>query len=226
VSGEIDVGTVTLTTNEAGFIGYQIDQYGDEQGVEAGTVVQPFGFLSRPLDPSDEGSCEALYFYRGNELFVLPGQDRRAIALVPILKKGASVQHNALGGFAHFENDGTNSTWTCYVPVEFNAAGTPTKTCLVQVGKSAAGKVMILLQHPNGQRLEVSEDDGNAVKITNSLGTAWLQVDDSGVSINGNVKISGNVGSGTLAYAWMTAVAAALSTLGAPVGPAPISLTA
>lgn len=190
MSDEIDVGTVTLTTNEAGFIGYQIDQYGDEQGVEAGTVVQPFGFLSRPLDPSDEGACEALYFYRGNELFVLPGQDARSIALVPVLKKGASVQHNALGGFAHFENDGTNSTWTCYVPTAYSGTAA-TRAHVVTVGVDGNGKETLNLVHASGMSIVMLKDGANeSLTLANSSGTCSIILKGTGEIVINGTKIT------------------------------------
>lgn len=228
VDVEIDFGTVTLTTNEAGFIGYQVDNYGEEEGGGADhDHFQPFGFLSRPLDPDADGNGAAcIYLRRGNETVVLPGYDARAIEKLPVLKKGASVQHNSLGGFAHFENDGTNSTWTCYVPVDFDADGTPTKVCLVQVGKDVNNKVSILLMHANGHRIELGDaTTNNQILLMNSAGNAWIGVDDDGPILNGNMKMTGNMGPGALLQAWMAAVSAALTTLGAPVGPPPISLT-
>jgi hypothetical protein len=225
---EIEARTTTLTVNEEGFIGYQTDGYGEgESGLATADHMQPFGFLSRPLDPDADGTgASCLYILRGNETIVLPGYDARALSKIPVLKKGASVQHNALGGFAHFENDGTNSTWTCYVPVDFDSAGKPTKTCLVQVGKDVNGKVSILLMHANGHRIEIGDaTTKNQILLMNSLGNAWIGVDDDGPILNGNTKMTGNMGPGALLQAWMAAVSAALTTLGAPVGPPPISLT-
>lgn len=192
VDVEIDFGTVTLTTNEAGFIGYQVDGYGEEEsGVGDHDHFQPFGFLSRPLDPDADGTgATCIYLRRGNETVVLPGYDARAIEKIPVLKKGASVQHNALGGFAHFENDGTNSTWTCYVPTAYGATAA-TRAHVVTVGVDGNSKETLNLVHASGMSIVMLRDGANeSLTLANSAGTCSIILKDTGEIVINGTKIT------------------------------------
>lgn len=112
-----EYGSVQLSEYDSdGFLGIQIDAYGEQQsGMQSFEAVHPHGFQSRPRDPDIEGQDSALYYYQGDQAFVLPLHDARAIndGQVPELTKGSSVQyaHRAKGkGFSYDRHDGETGT--------------------------------------------------------------------------------------------------------------------
>lgn len=226
---DLEIGNVTVSDLADGnIVGVQVDVYGEESsGCPSGETHQPYGFYARPLDPTPEGSCYVSYQWRGDELHAWPSYDPRVTPKLPALKKGASVQHNGLGSFGHFEHNDQDGTYTLYVPVAFDGNGTPTKAHVLTIGLDGNGKRSITLLHADGMHISMLEGGKNGVVVANKANDAWVEVNDDGVSINGNVKISGNLGAGPLASAWFAAVQAALASLGQTVPlPPPVSLTA
>lgn len=223
-----DIGTCTVTTYVDGELVGQVSRYSGAGGAPY-QVHSPYGFRSRPADPDSDGvGAQALYAIEGNEGHVWFLSDSRDDDKVPKLDKGGSVQHNALGSFDVFANkaDTKDGTKTIYVPVEFDGAGKATKAHAVTIGLDGNGKRSVTILHADGMRISMLEGDKNSVVIANKANDAWVEVNDDGICLNGNVKISGNLGTGPLATAWFTAVTAALTGLGASPGPPPISLTA
>lgn len=223
-----DIGTCTVTTYVDGELVGQVSRYSGAGGAPY-QVHSPYGFRSRPTDPDSDGvGAQALYAIEGNEGHVWFLSDSRDDDKVPKLDKGGSVQHNALGSFGVLANksDTKDGTYTLYVPVAFDGAGKATKAHVLTIGLDGNGKRSITLLHADGMHISMLEGGKNGVVIANKANDAWIEINDDGVSINGNVKISGNLGSGPLASAWFAAVTAALTGLGATPGPPPVSLTA
>jgi hypothetical protein len=219
-----DLGTAVLTEYDAdGFLGVQLDHYGDEPGTEPLELHSPYGFLSRPPDPDADGrGCQAFYAWDGQRGHALLSHDPRTADRIPRLKKGGSVQYCGKGGFGLF--DGDDDTYTLYVPTDFDGAGTPTKAHVFTVGKDGGGKRNITLLHADGMRLSMLD---RATVIANVANDAWIKVGDAGVDINGNTKISGNIGPGAQMQVWTTAVQlamveiAAAGAIFAAAGPVP-----
>ena len=219
-----DLGKVTVTETDSGFLGVQHDAAGSgDEGVLPGEALYPYGFYARPADPSAAGACTVLYGYRGDSLYSLPMVDPRAIQNIPSLKKGASVQYNFLGSFAHLENDSNNGTHTVYVPVEFSGT-TPSKAHLVQVGLESNDASAITILHADGMRITMLD---NKTVIASPNNQNWIEVSDDGISFNGNINVNGNLGPGLLMQAWMADVATKFTSAGFPlaVTPPPQSLT-
>jgi hypothetical protein len=112
-----DIGLSVASIYDAdGFLGVQVDAYGEQQsGVRDYELHAPFGFLSRPLDPSTDaqaqpvatGACQVLYAMEGGRGHAWLSNDPRVIPLLPKLDKGGSIQYCAtLGSFAKFSGTG------------------------------------------------------------------------------------------------------------------------
>jgi hypothetical protein len=114
---EWDFGIATYSEYDAdGFLGVQIDVYGEERsGCAPLEVHAPFGFGSRPLDPAEGGlGCHALWAWEGSHGHVWLAGDPRITAKLPKLTKGGSIQYCAAGAYALF--DGETGDFTVHVP--------------------------------------------------------------------------------------------------------------
>lgn len=222
-----DGGVAVGSEYNEGFLTVQPDFYGEEaSGGEGGIVQHPFGFLGRPADPDDEGSCQALYAYEGDQLHILPTQDTRALAKIPELKKGGSAQYDSAGSFGSFDPE--THTYTLYVPVAFDAAGTPTKAHAITVGRAADETPLLSLVHADGAALLMQGDAKHSVILKNKSGSASILMDDDGqIALAGIARLASGVAAGSPAavplarapelIAWATLVTAAVNALVAKV---------
>jgi hypothetical protein len=147
---EWDFGIATYSEYDAdGFLGIQIDVYGEEKsGCAPLEVHAPFGFASRPLDPGEGGvGCHALWAWEGSHGHVWLAGDPRITAKLPKLTKGGSIHYCARGGYALF--DGETGAYTVHVPagasITFECEGTKVTVSPagMAVGGEAAGPVVL-----------------------------------------------------------------------------------
>lgn len=194
--------------DEDGFLRAQPDAYGEsEAGVEAHELHHTFGFMSRPiapeLDPNGEilggRACNLLTGLEGNAQHAWLGQDPRYIPFLPALKEGTSVQYGSktpsAAAFAHFEDDGT---WTCYVPVEVDADGVPTKAHICTIGIDGNGKPTVTLAHADGMAVTMLDEK---IQLRNTNGEVYIELSASEFTVNGNTKISGAIVAGDVVAA-------------------------
>lgn len=226
-----DAGTAQGSEYSDGFLTVQPDFYGEAgSGGEGGVVQLPYGFLSRPLDPDDDGACQVLHAYEGDQIHVQPTTDKRVIDKLPQLQKGASIQFGADGGFGQFDPE--THTWTLYIPTDFDGAGTPTYAHLFQIGKDANGKRCVTLLHADGPGISILEGGKKSVVIKNAASNAYVEVNDDGIVLNGKVTIKGGLlsleGAGVTPVAraaelltFATALAATVNALVAKVNALP-----
>lgn len=235
-----DGGACQGSEYESGFLTVQPDFYGETQsGGPGGIAAYPYGFLGRPLDPGDDGSCQAIYAHEGDETHVLPTQDARVLSKLPEVKKGGSVQFGSDGGFGEFNPE--THTYTLYIPVDFDAAGTPTKSHAITVGKDGNGQRLVSFVHSDGMALLMQGDANHSVILKNSTGSASLVLDDSGqIYLNGVTRMASGVAAGSPAavalarapelLVWATQVLAVVNALVAkvnalvPAAPVPVLL--
>lgn len=222
-----DAGTAQGSEYNDGFLTVQPDFYGEKaSGGEGGVVQLPFGFLSRPLDPDEQGACQVLYAYEGDQLHTMPTLDARVIDKLPQLPKGSSIQFGADGGFGQFDPE--THTWTLYIPTDFDGEGTPTKAHLLQIGKDTNGKRCVTLLHADGPGISILEGGKKSVVIKNAASNAYVEVNDDGIVLNGKVTIKGGLKSdegvgvdplarSTELLTWAAQVNAALTALAAYV---------
>jgi len=182
-----DLSAVMLTDfDEHGFLRAQPLGYGGKDAqVEACEIHHPFGFVSRPNDPDldDDGNvkpgaaCTVFYAVDGNSKHAQLSHDPRSVNKYPRLKKGGSCQYGGNGSFASF--DGETSTWTLYVPFEFDSAGTPTKAHLVTVGRDGNNKPLLELAHGNGQAITMLDE---SLVMSGKGGSTFIELLETGGS--------------------------------------------
>jgi hypothetical protein len=193
-----EIGIATFSGfDEDGFPLAQYDAHGEKPQVEPVELHHPFGFIARPRDPDldDEGNpkegkaCNLFFATEGDTLHAWLGYDPRFIPNIPQLKKGGSAQYCAAGSFRVF--DGEDGTETLYVPVGDSAH-------VVTTGIDGSGKPYIGIQHSSGLAITLLE---HSVTIKNEAGDAYIEVNSSGITLNGNTKLNGAVIAGTVTAA-------------------------
>jgi hypothetical protein len=231
-----DLRTITATTyDENGFLGLQFEPLGDsEASAPIAHAHHPFGFFGRPLDPdtSENGTAYgpvAMSWSDGDEEHGLCLEDPRDSDKIPPHSKGSSGVYNSNGSFLLFDNE--KQTTTLYSPF-----GSPVRAHLFTMGKDDNGKEIVELCHANDMGLTMLD---RTVVLKNAGGTSYIQLDDDGITIGGNIKLVGAIDVGgtgadamVLAVPFqsvMQALVAALNavTVTAPVGAAlQIAMTA
>lgn len=189
----------------------------DERQSGAGLPsVQPLGLLARPLDPTDKGAAGVLFSWDGHEGFALPTTDPRALPLMPPVDKGGTVLHGtgAKVAFVYLRPDG-GLMILCASSVE---------------GQNHAisvdpGTDSIQIRHAKGMGLTMTGGGKNSIVISNKAADSYIEVNDAGITLNGNVTMNGGaaMGPGSLPVALsteVTALAAYVAGLKAPPGTA------
>ncbi len=186
---DICVGTQTGYTDD-GFLGVQIDEYGEEQaGAAASPVLHQYGFASRPKASGSNGvGVHVIHYDCGSgQRFAVLYHDPRVQERIPPLTEGSSVQYGDWGGFAQFDED--TNTWTLYIP----DGPTATKAHLVQVGEDTNGVPAILIVHSSGMAITMLD---KTMVLKNAAGDAYIELNESGGVLNGNWLITGSLSCG------------------------------
>lgn len=178
------LGKALLTVrDENGFIGVQRDPLALkslEADAPAYELLHTFGFASRPLDPTNGKGCSLLHWSDGSEGFALLANDPRLASIIPPIPKGGSVQYGSDGSFASFDPE--THTWSLYVPYQQGKAHS------ITAGRDGNDKPILEVVHGDGMAVTMLE---RSLVLRNAAGDAYIEVNDAGIVINGNVKING-----------------------------------
>lgn len=182
---KFDLGVVTATQLESGHPQAQVDGYGEGAAVPFGDVHWISGVCHRPLDPELDAqgqpiankSCQALYFWEGGRLHVIPTVDPRIVAKLPALKKGSTILPSANGSFLQVDGDGNIQLYVPYggkaSVVEVNVT---TGAITARTGEGA-GVVL----------------NGTKALMHSGGGSTFIEVRDDGGTLAGNWKVQGSL---------------------------------
>lgn len=229
-----DISTATASVYDAdGFLGIQVQRYGGKaSSCPPIELMQPFGFGSRPLDPDvdSEGQptlgCATLYATEGDKLHAWLGPDPRLVKKQPQGAKGSSWMWSATGSLVML--DGEKGTFQVYIPYSNGS-----KTATITYDLTMSGAESMQLIHGDGMAITMTAGGANSIIIKNKAGDAYIEINDSGIVLNGNVKINGGAVLGSPAsalpvalapplLAYLASVVAALGALPAGPGTFPI----
>lgn len=178
-----DLGIITATQLDGRHVQGQVDGYGANAAVPFGDVHWISGICHRSLDPGldNDGqpvatkSCQALYFWEGGRLHVIPTVDPRIVAKMPPLKKGSTIIPCANGSFVQADGDGNIQL---YVPYGASASvveiSVETGAITARTGEGA-GCVL----------------NGSTALIHSGNGQTFMEIRDDGITLAGNVKVQG-----------------------------------
>ncbi len=110
------LGACVLTEfDEDGFLRAQPEGLGDEPRVATYELLQPYGYMARPLDPEVDANgrviqgqaCSLMYWTQGDRNFAMLAGDPRPIEQLPALAKGEQMIYGPAANFARCKADGT-----------------------------------------------------------------------------------------------------------------------
>jgi hypothetical protein len=194
------------------------DEYGLKQ-----PLMTALGIIARPRRPSklsassqEQRSAETLVAKLGDRLLALAFRDLRLNALFPNPKEG-SINLVGYGG-AFDSNEATfdgneqpkSSTRTIYVPYAFQN-GAPTKAHAIVID-GTQGNESISIIHGDGMAVLMKHGGKNSVTVKNKAGDAYVEVNDEGVTLNGNTVVNGGAVLGGPVGAQAVAIAPPLVT--------------
>lgn len=218
-------GTVTFSEWDAnGFLGVQHDADGDG-GVATCQVAHPYGFVSRPHDPGDDGvGCTVDVRRLGSERFAWLGDDPRSVDWLPKCTKGGSATYGGPLGKALTwrEIDGTTGSVVDYIPVAWDANGVCTAAHKIEAGVDGNGEPIVQVIHSSGASLVML--DGGAM-LSDSTGSCYLDLRGGVATVAGALKTVGGLdvgGTGGVAVPLHPALQSAFTAFAAAVSAAPV----
>lgn len=199
-----DIQVATLTEYDAdGFPGVSVDAIGGAAaGLPSAELHHPLGLIARPRDPDVDGEgtptmgATVLRLTEGAADHGIALGDPRATPKLPRLEKGGVALYADTGAavlpFALLS--GATGSFQLYVPY-----GSPATAATIAVDVSAEGAESIQIVHGSGMRITMTAGGLNSIVVTNKAGDAYVEVNDNGITLNGNLQATGAlaVGVGT-----------------------------
>jgi hypothetical protein len=166
-------------------------------------VYGALGLIARALPADADGAVEPIYARTEDGLVPIAARDPR-LSERTNPKDGEVMLVQYDGGFVSLKRnaDGDGTDITLYAPKADGSAAS-----VISIDTSDANN-NITLMHQSGVSMQFA--DGKVV-IYNQAGDAYVQVDDDGITINGNVKVNGAMVVGSPAGGLPVALAAPLT---------------
>lgn len=160
------------------------------EGIEGETankqiVYSALGWFGRPLDPDANGAADALCARVEDGLIPFAMRDPR-LSVKTNGKKGELGIAHYDGGFVSLKRNATNdgTDVTIYAP---KADGS--KASVISIDTTTANS-NVTIMHDSGVSIQLA--DGK-VLLMNRNGDAYIEVNDTGIVINGNVNVNGSM---------------------------------
>lgn len=201
---ELDICAVVLSDyDEDGYPVIQHDAFGEEQsGVQPLEMHHMWGFYGMPhsgerdaLGALNPAKCAQVLTGWSNELgYAFPLGDPRLMTKLPQAGGGGSIQYGgrlAQPSFAFI--DGNTGSYQIYVPYSFANAtndAVPMKASGFAINVRRSGQETIEIVHGDGMSITMSAE-GKSMVLKNAAGDAYIELNEEGITLNGNVKITG-----------------------------------
>ena len=191
-----DIQVATLTEYDAdGFPGVSVDAIGDaDAGLPTAELHHPLGLIARPRDPDVDGEgtptlgATVLRLTEGAADHGIALGDPRATPKLPRLEKGGVALYADTGAavLPFLLLSGVDGSAQLYVPY-----GSPATAATLAFDVSTAGAESIQIVHGSGMRITMTAGGLNSVVVTNRAGDAYVEVNDNGITLNGNLQATG-----------------------------------
>lgn len=177
-----------------GFLKVQHDGLGESPNVGSSEVLHPGGLAYRGRDPElgpdgkalDGGGCKVLVAFDGTDYRIIYVGDQRAIARIPPLTKGGSVQYADTGKDGPISIDvhsGDDGTKQIYVEIDNSAH-------VITVGRDGNGDPVVEFTHADGMALSFFK---KKAILKNAAGDCYIELNEGGGTLNGNFKVVGDI---------------------------------
>lgn len=197
-----DIQVATLTEYDAdGFPGVSVDAIGDaESGIPPAELHHPLGIIARPRDPDvdDEGAvtlgATVLRLTDGAADHAIALGDPRATPKLPRLEKGGVALYADTGAavLPFTLMSGIDGSWQLYIPY----GSSPATAMTIAATVTDAGTESIQIVHGAGMRITMTAGGKNSIVLVNRTGDAYVEINDDGVTFNGNAQLVGGLAVG------------------------------
>lgn len=175
------------------------------------------GLLFRPRRPTkSNGQARHLEAYGiddGGGVVGVAYRDLRLNQLFPSLQEGEISQVGYGGAFVSnrptlaASGNVTGNELVIYVPYAFDGEGVPTKAHTIEI--LGGDTPSIALIHGEGMAITAVAGGKNSIVMKNKAGDSYVEVNDDGIVLNGNVQVTGSMVVGNPATAVPAMVGAA-----------------
>jgi hypothetical protein len=183
---------IQSTYDASGFLRVQHDGLGEAPNVGSSEVLHPGGLAYRARDPEvgpdgkakDGGGSKILVAFDGTEYKIIYVGDQRALAGIPPLAKGSSVQYAHTAGPPSFDvHSGEDGTKQIYVEIGDSAH-------VITVGRDGNGEPVLELTHADGMAISMFRE---SLTIKNKDGTVFAEFARDKGTLSGNWKVVGDI---------------------------------
>ena len=197
-----DIQVATLTEYDGdGFLGVSVDAVGGaESGLPPAELQHPLGLISRSRDPDVDGEgtptlgAGVLRLTEGAADHCIALGDPRATPKLPRLEKGGVALYADTGAavLPFTLLSGLDGSWQLYVPY----GSSPATAMTIAVSVTDAGAESIQIVHGAGMRITMAAGGKNSIVLVNKAGDAYVEINDDGVTFNGNAQLVGGLAVG------------------------------
>jgi hypothetical protein len=180
------LGRVVATTLE----GAKKALLANVEGIEGETankqiVYSALGWFGRPLPPDANGAAEVICIRVEDGLIPIAMRDPR-LSERTNAKNGEIGIAQYDGGFVSLKRnaDGDGTDITLYAP---KADGS--KASVISIDTTDANS-NVTIMHDSGVSVQLSD---RKIKLMNVAGNAYIEINDSGIVLNGNVRVMGSM---------------------------------
>jgi hypothetical protein len=231
IASSVSTRTKAVLLNVAGPAGApDLDNLEDDEAGERAFNQDHYtalGIIARPRPPStvfpaqsgSEVSAEAVALRTGDGLVPIAYRDLRLHARYPAPKEGSIALVGYAGGFHSLDDvddvpltdpqgrpvPNKATVQTFYVPYQHNLEGVPAKAHVITIDPTP-GNESISIVHGSGMAILMKAGGKNSATIKNKAGNAYVEVNDDGITANGNLVVNGG------------------ATIGSPVGALPAAI--
>jgi len=157
------------------------------------------GVTARPLPPSTAATvsehAEVVCIRTADGLVPIAARDVRLKMFGAAPNEGTVALVGYGGGYhsiAPVDNDDLTkgAIQTIYCPYDFNSSGVAQKAHVITLD-STAGNESIAIVHAEGTAITMSAN--KEILLKNSNGTAYIMIDDGGITMSGQINLAGSV---------------------------------
>ena len=200
-AGGVNTGVALNVAGSAGLVienGIPSVQLDDNAGetVEGADMYGMLGVVCRPLPPEIVGNqsrhADALCVRTADGLQPIAYRDPR-LAMAGNAPGNGTVALVGYGGGFHSLDYNTDSNGgnrhTIYCPYDFDESGVAQKAHALTLDPTS-GNASIALVHAEGFAVTMTDDE---LTLKNKDGTAWIRLDNNGITLVGKVTVNGSM---------------------------------